>query len=172
MAVLCGMVPREEQKNFVKRIVETKNITPTTLYFDFYLARAMNQAQAGDLYMDLLAKWKDLLSLGLTTFPEGVDRSECHAWSASPNFEMLATFAGVQPLTPGFKKVLIRPLMQSLDNVQGSIPHWAGELQVDFVKTGNQLNGKVILPKEINGRLEWNGKVIELKPGENTISVM
>ncbi len=172
MAVLSGMVPREEQREFVKRIVETKNITPTTLYFDFYLARAMNQAQAGDLYMDLLAKWKDLLSLGLTTFPEGVDRSECHAWSASPNFEMLATFAGVQPLTPGFKKVLIRPLMQSLDKVQGSIPHWAGELQVDFVKTGNQLNGRVILPKGINGRLEWNGKVIELKPGENKISMM
>ena len=172
MAVLSGMVPREEQREFVKRIVETKNITPTTLYFDFYLARAMNQAQAGDLYMDLLSKWKDLLSLGLTTFPEGVDRSECHAWSASPNFEMLATFAGVQPLTPGFKKVLIRPLMQSLDKVHGSIPHWAGELQVDFVKTGNQLNGRVILPKDINGRLEWNGKVVELKPGENTISVM
>lgn len=61
--------------------------------------------------------------------------------------------------------------MQSLTKVQGSIPHWAGELQVDFVKTGNQLSGKIILPKEINGRLEWNGKVIELKSGENKISV-
>jgi uncharacterized protein (DUF2147 family) len=122
--------------------------------------------------MNLLAKWKDLLSLGLTTFPEGVDRSECHAWSASPNYEMLATFAGVQPAAPGFKKVVIRPLMQSLDNVQGNIPHWAGDLQVDFVKKGKQLIGKVILPKDITGRLEWNGKVIDLKSGENTISVM
>jgi hypothetical protein len=172
MAVLCGMIPKAEQRNFVKRIVDTENLTPTTLYFDFYLARAMNQAQAGDLYMSLLAKWKDLLSLGLTTFPEGVDRSECHAWSASPNYEMLATFAGVQPAAPGFKKVVIRPLMQSLDNVQGNIPHWAGDLQVDFVKKGKQLIGKVILPKDITGRLEWNGKVIDLKSGENTISVM
>ncbi|MEY4931016.1 MAG: hypothetical protein RI909_1740, partial [Bacteroidota bacterium] len=172
MAVLCGMVPKAEQRDFVKRIVETKDIIPTTLYFDFYLARAMNQAQAGDLYMDLLAKWKDLLSLGLTTFPEGVDRSECHAWSASPNFEMLATFAGVQPLTPGFKSVLIRPLMQSLDQVKGSIPHWAGDLQVDFVKKGKQLDGMIILPKGITGKLDWNGKLIELKSGENKISVM
>jgi len=170
MAVLCGMVPQAEQRDFVKRIMDTKDITPTTLYFDFYLARAMNKAQTGDLYMNLLSKWKDLLSLGLTTFPEGVDRSECHAWSASPNYEMLATFAGVQPAVPGFKKVSIRPLMQSLDNVKGSISHWAGELQVDFVKKGNKLTGKVILPKDITGRLEWNGKVIELKPGENVIS--
>jgi hypothetical protein len=172
MAILVGLVPQPEQRNFVKRIVETKELTPTTLYFDFYLARAMNQAQTGDLYMNLLSKWKSLLTLGLTTFPEGVDRSECHAWSASPNYEMLATFAGVQPAAPGFKKVVVRPLMQSLEKVQGSIPHWAGDLQVDFVKKGNQLTGKVILPKDITGRLEWNGKVMELKSGENNISVM
>lgn len=172
MAVLAGMVPPSDQRNFVKRIVETKELIPTTLYFDFYLARAMNQAQSGDLYMNLLAKWKGLLSLGLTTFPEGVDRSECHAWSASPNYEMLTTFAGVQPSAPCFKKVIVRPLMQSLDKVKGSIPHWAGELQVDFVKKGNQLTGKIVLPREITGNLEWNGKVIELKSGENVISVM
>lgn len=172
MAVLSGMVAPEEQRAFVNRVVETKDIIPTTLYFDFYLARAMNQAQAGDLYMELLSKWKDLLSLGLSTFPEGVDRSECHAWSASPNYEMLATFAGVQPMSPGFKKVMIRPLMQSLDNVKAIIPHWAGDLLVDFVKKGNKLTGKIILPKEISGSLEWNGKVTELKPGENKISVM
>jgi hypothetical protein len=172
MAVLCGMIPREEQKAFVKRIVEAKNITPTTLYFDFYLARAMNQAQAGDLYFDLLAKWKSLLSQGLTTFPEGVDRSDCHAWSASPNFEMLATFAGVQPLLPGFKKVLIRPQLQKLDKVSGSIPHWAGNLEVSFEKRNGRLSGVVNLPDKITGRLEWNGKVIELQPGENKITAL
>jgi len=171
LAVLCGMVPKEEQPDFVNRIVETKNITKTTLYFDFYLGRAMNQAQAGDLYLNLLDHWKDLLNVGLTTFPEGVDRSECHAWSASPDFEMLATFAGIQPQTPGFKKVLIRPLMQKLETVAGNIPHWAGELSVDFQKSGTQLSGKVTLPTSITGRLEWNGKVVELKSGENKILI-
>jgi len=171
LAVLCGMVPKEEQQDFVKRIVETRNITKTTLYFDFYLGRAMNQAQSGDLYLGLLGKWKELLNVGLTTFPEGVDRSECHAWSASPDFEMLATFAGIQPQTPGFKKVIIRPLLQKLETVKGSIPHWAGELTVDFQKNGTQLTGSVTLPPAITGRLEWNGKVVELKPGENKILV-
>jgi alpha-L-rhamnosidase len=171
MAVLCGIIPKEEQHDFVKRILETKSLTPTTLYFDFYLGRAINQAQSGDLYMTLLDKWKDLLALGLSTFPEGVDRSECHAWSASPDFEMLATFAGIQPQTPGFKKVLIRPQLQKLESVKGNIPHWAGDLGVDFKKTGTQLTGTVMLPASITGRLEWNGKVIELKSGENKILV-
>jgi len=171
LAVLCGIVPKEEQQSFMKRIVEDKKLTKTTLYFDFYLGRAMNQTQTGDLYLTLLNQWKELLNVGLTTFPEGVDRSECHAWSASPDFEMLATFAGIQPQTPGFKKVLIRPLLQKLETVTGSIPHWSGELEVDFKKKGNQLTGTVTLPSSITGRLEWNGKVVELKSGENRILV-
>jgi alpha-L-rhamnosidase len=171
LAVLCGIVPKEEQQSFMKRIVEDRKLTKTTLYFDFYLGRAMNQTQTGDLYFTLLNQWKELLNVGLTTFPEGVDRSECHAWSASPDFEMLATFAGIQPQTPGFKKVLIRPLLQKLETVIGSIPHWAGELAVDFKKNGNQLTGTVTLPSSITGRLEWNGKVVELKSGENKILV-
>ncbi len=171
LAVLCGLVPREEQADLLGRIVSNKGITQTTLYFDFYLARAMNQAGAGDLYYDLLSKWKDLLKLGLTTFPEGVARSECHAWSASPDFEMLATFAGIQPQIPGFKKVVIRPQLQKLDKVSGSMAHWAGKLEVSFEKKGKQLTGTVTLPPGITGRLEWEQKVIDLRPGENKIDV-
>jgi alpha-L-rhamnosidase len=171
MAVLCGLVPLPEQKDFLKRITAAKNIIPTTLYFDFYLGRAMSQAQAGDQYLALLGKWKNLLTTGLTTFPEGVDRSDCHAWSASPNFEMLATFAGIQPLAPGFKKVLIRPMLPQMTFVKGTVPHWAGNLAVDLKKKGNHLTGIITLPPEITGRLEWNGKVMELKSGDNPVTM-
>jgi hypothetical protein len=171
LAVLCGMMPRDQQQDLLKRIVANKAIVPTTLYFDFYLARAMNQAGAGDLYYDLLQHWKDELKMGLTTFPEGGNRSDCHAWSASPDFEMLATFAGIQPQVPGFKKVVIRPLLQKLNKVSGAIPHWAGKLEVAFQKTGDQLTGSVVLPEGITGRLEWGIKVVELKSGSNKIDV-
>jgi len=171
LAVLCGMMPKDEQLELLKRIVANKGIVPTTLYFDFYLARAMNQVGAGEMYYDLLNHWKDQLALGLTTFPEGVSRSDCHAWSASPDFEMLASFAGIQPQVPGFKKVVIRPLMQKLNKVSGSLPHWAGKLEVAFQKTGDQLTGSVALPEGITGRLEWGNKVVELKSGSNKIDV-
>ena len=164
-------MPKEEQAPLLKKLVTNKGITQTTLYFDFYLARAMNQAGAGDLYLDLLSKWKDLLKLGLTTFPEGVARSECNAWSASPDFEMLATFAGIQPQVPGFKKVIVKPLFQKLDWVRGSIPHWAGTLDVSLDRKGKQLIGTITLPPGITGRLEWGQGVMELKPGENTVQM-
>ena len=171
LAVLCGIMPRAEQEDLLRRIVANKSIVQTTLYFDFYLARAMNQVGAGDLYDDLLNHWRDLLKEGLTTFPEGDSRSDCHAWSASPDFEMLATFAGIQPQVPGFKKVVVRPLMQKLNKVSGSIPHWAGKLEVAFEKKGYQLTGSVVLPEGITGRLEWGDKVVELKSGGNQIDV-
>lgn len=172
LAVLCGIVSRDQQEDLLRRIVANKAIVQTTLYFDFYLARAMNQVGGGDLYYDLLNHWRDLLGSGLSTFPEGVNRSDCHAWSASPDFEMLATFAGIQPQVPGFKKVVVRPMMQKLDKVSGSIPHWAGKLEVNFVKKGKQLTGNVVLPDGITGRLEWGDKVVELKSGENVVEVV
>lgn len=171
LAILCGMLPREEQEKLLKRIVSNKGITQTTLYFDFYLGRAMSQAGAGGLYYDQLSKWKDLLKLGLTTFPEGVSRSDCHAWSASPDFEMAATLAGIEPQLPGFKKVLIRPQLQKLARVEATVPHWAGEIKVTLEKKGEGLVGSVKLPDGINGRFEWGGVVVDLVPGENVIRV-
>ncbi|CAN5144232.1 hypothetical protein BH09BAC3_BH09BAC3_24910 [soil metagenome] len=169
LAVLCELIPKAEQAAFLKRIIANKDITQTTLYFDFYLARAMNKAGVGDLYFDLLSKWKDYLTLGLTTFPEGVTRSECHAWSASPNFEMLALFGGVEPSSPGFKTVRVRPQLQKLDEVSGTVPHWAGEISFAFKKSGDRLTGQVTLPAGITGIFEWQGKNLVLVSGVNSI---
>ena len=171
LAILCGMMTKDEQEVLLKKITSAKNITPTTLYFDFYLGRAMNQAGTGSLYMSLLSKWKDLLSLGLTTFPEGVTRSDCHAWSASPDFEMLSTFAGIRPQVFGFRKVLIRPDMDALESVDASMAHWAGKITVRLEKKGKGVKGLVVLPPEITGRFEWGNSVVELKPGENEVLV-
>jgi alpha-L-rhamnosidase len=171
LAVLCGLMSREQQVDMLRRIVKNKGIVQTTLYFDFYLGRAMNQVGAGDLYFDLLDHWRTLLGRGLTTFPEGVSRSDCHAWSASPDFEMLASFAGIQPQGQGFKKVIVKPLLQKLDKIVCSMPHWAGKIDVILEKNGKQLKGSVVLPDGITGRLEWGSSKIDLVSGPNAIDI-
>ena len=52
-----------------------------------------------------------MLNRGLTTWAETADptRSDCHAWSASPNYDLLSIVAGIQPAAPGFKRVRIEP---------------------------------------------------------------
>jgi len=52
-----------------------------------------------------------MISNGLTTFAEKSDpsRSDCHAWSASPIYDLLATVCGIEQLRAGFKTVSIAP---------------------------------------------------------------
>lgn len=171
LAILCNMMPIKEQKDLLKIITNDNTITRTTLYFDFYLGRAMSQAEAGDQYHQLLEKWKALLKLGLTTFPEGMERSECHAWSASPDFEMLATICGIGPDAPGFEKILVKPQLDDGERVKGTVPHWSGKIEAEFTRTKNELRGRVVLPMGITGRLLWMDRELILRPGGNTINL-
>jgi hypothetical protein len=56
--------------------------------------------------------WRGMLDLGLTTVAETPEptRSDSHAWSAHPNYGLLATVLGVRPAKPGFKRVRIAPV--------------------------------------------------------------
>lgn len=171
LAILCDLVPANEQKDMIKILLNNNSLTKTTLYFDFYLGRAMNKAGAGDLYHQLLTRWKDLLSQGFTTFPEGVDRSDCHAWSASPDFEMLSTFCGVSPDAPGFEKVLVQPQLEDGEKAKGVVSHWAGKIEIDLTRVKNELRGRVVLPPGITGRLIWNEKEMVLKSGGQAVSI-
>jgi hypothetical protein len=58
-----------------------------------------------------------MLALGYTTFPEIPDinpRSDCHAWSASPNYQLLSIVCGIRPDHNGFKSVVINPSLLML----------------------------------------------------------
>jgi alpha-L-rhamnosidase len=49
-----------------------------------------------------------MLNRGLTTWAETADpttRSDCHAWSASPNYELFRTVLGIDSAAPGFRRV-------------------------------------------------------------------
>jgi hypothetical protein len=35
--------------------------------------------------------------------------SDCHAWGASPNYELFPTVLGIDSASPGFRRVVVRP---------------------------------------------------------------
>jgi alpha-L-rhamnosidase len=57
-----------------------------------------------------------MLELGLTTWAETAEptRSDDHAWSAHPNYDLLTLVAGIRPASPGFRTVLIAPHLGTL----------------------------------------------------------
>ncbi|RYG15015.1 MAG: alpha-L-rhamnosidase, partial [Chitinophagaceae bacterium] len=99
MAVLANALPENEQQNLILKTLKDETLSQATFYYRFYLNQAMKQAGLGKLYYGELKPWRDMIKTGLTTFAENPDpsRSDCHAWSASPNYDFLATICGITP---------------------------------------------------------------------------
>jgi len=171
LAVLSGCVEGEKARALVARLNTEPGLTQCTQYFRFYLLRAMKSVGLGDQYVSMLQPWHEMLARGLTTFAERPDptRSDCHAWSASPLYEFLATVCGVEPASPGFKTVRIEPHLGCLKHVQGVVPHPAGEIKVALTRAGNGIQGEITLPPGLGGEFLWQGKVIPLRPGTQTV---
>ncbi|MBN1999449.1 alpha-L-rhamnosidase, partial [candidate division KSB1 bacterium] len=171
-AVLTDMVPPEQQRTLIEKVLSDKDLVQCTFYFRFYLTRALNKVGLGGRYIEMLQPWRDMLDIGLTTFAERPEptRSDCHAWSASPNYEFFATVCGVTPASAGFKTVRIEPRLGPLLWVKGEMPHPQGRIKVALERVRKDgLKGIVELPDGIEGVIIWNGKEKEINAGVNEI---
>jgi alpha-L-rhamnosidase len=171
--VLTNTIPEKRQKEFVKKFMNDDSLIQPTMYFRFYLTQALKKTGLADHYLETLGLWEDMLQKGLTTFAENPDpaRSDCHAWSASPDYDFLATVAGIRPGSPGFKTVEIAPALGKLTFIKGQMPHPAGTIVFDLKRSGtNGISGEVILPEGLTGKFVWNGKSVDLK-GKTRIEV-
>ena len=146
-------------------------IPSATFYFRFYLARALEAAGRGDAYLSLLQPWRDLLDLGLTTWPEHPDpsRSDCHAWSAHPALDLLRLVAGIRPEAPGFSRVRIAPAPGALTTFSAVHPHPRGEIRVTYERTGTGLAASIELPQGIDGVLVWGQREYPLHAGAQRV---
>lgn len=163
MAVLTDAIPMADRKIVLQHILSDTSLSQATFYYRFYLTRALRQAGMADLYYSQLTPWRGMIDNGLTTFAENPDptRSDCHAWSASPNYDFLATLCGIRPAAPGFSAVAIEPALGELTEVKGSMPHPLGEIRVHLKRKGKDgLEGEISLPKGLQGTLRWKNQVI------------
>lgn len=173
-AILTDAVPVAQQKVLMQKVMADISLIQTTFYFKFYLFQALKKTGMADQFLPMLKPWHDMLAMGLTTFAENPEptRSDCHAWSAAPNYEFLSTVCGINPAAPGFQSVLITPYLGNLQFAEGAMPHPAGEIAVRFDKTPTGgLKGTVTLPAGLTGTLKWKGKTVVLKEGQQTVSL-
>lgn len=172
LAVLARAIEGAEARRLVNRLLTDSSMTQSTYYFRHYLHSAVNQVGEGDRYLDLLGEWDRMLAIGLTTWAETPDpsRSDCHAWSSSPNYELFRTVLGIESAAQGFNRVSIRPHPGKLTRVSGAIPHPKGEIAVSLKLDGQKLAAEVTLPAGVTGEFLWRGERRELKSGLNRLS--
>jgi alpha-L-rhamnosidase len=164
--VLTNTIPEKDQKEFTRRFMNDNSLIQPTMYFRFYLTQALKKTGLADSYLETLGLWNDMLQKGLTTFAENPDpaRSDCHAWSASPDYDFLATVAGIRPASPGFRTVDIEPALGSLTFIKGQMPHPSGIISYSLKRNGREgISGEIILPEGVTGKFIWKGKTIALK---------
>lgn len=177
LGVLFDVVPKESRQAAMENVLKIEpgakldDVLSASYYFRYYLARALDHAGMGDRYLDSLKPWRDLLPRHFSTWPEtpGDTRSDSHAWSAHPIYDLLTLVAGIQPESPGFKTVRIAPHLGSLPSLQATYPHPQGIIAVEYVKKGDALEAKVKLPGTLTGTFEYGGRSWKLSPGENRI---
>jgi hypothetical protein len=115
-----------------------------------------------------------MIANGLTTFAERPEpsRSDCHAWSASPIYDLLATVCGIEPESPGFKSVKIEPCLGALKFIKCKIPHPTGDISLNLKrKERGGIEGEIVLPKGLSGHFSWHGKTKRLKAGKQIIDI-
>jgi hypothetical protein len=173
-ALLSNSIPKINEKVVMEKVLNDNSLIQATFYFKFYLTQALKKVGMCERYQGTLQPWRDMIDIGLTTFAEKEEptRSDCHAWSASPNYDFLATICGIMPDAPGFEEVLVQPALGILDDVEGKMPHPNGEIKVSIRRKGKSgIEGEVTLPENINGRFVWNGKTVPLKGGKQLVSL-
>jgi alpha-L-rhamnosidase len=114
-----------------------------------------------------------MLALGLTTWAEQPEstRSDSHAWSAHPNYDLLTVVAGIRPASPGFCTVIIEPSLRALQHVAATMPHPNGEIKVEYTNKNSAVDAAVSLPTGISGELLWRGKTYRLHEGAQNIEL-
>jgi hypothetical protein len=182
MGVLLDVVPKRAQKGVMRAVLSHTppapvpppgEFSPASVYFRFYVARALDHAGLSDLYLDSLGPWRGMLDIGLTTFAETAEptRSDDHAWSAHPDYDLLTLVAGIRPGSPGFRTVFVEPHPSALTEIAATMPVPAG----DIVERGRLSNGAwdfdISLPAGLTGTFRWAGRSIALGPGPNHIEV-
>jgi len=138
---------RMNPADYMKFDAET-DIVAAQPFFCKFLHDAIVHASRRDLLAELCLKWWPQIARGNTTFEEywsgpAGEASRCHAWSATPTYDLTTQVLGVRPLEPGYHKVAIHPHFGKLAKLAGRIPTPHGMIEASFERDGT---GTITIP--------------------------
>jgi alpha-L-rhamnosidase len=184
LGIWLDVIPKEQQQEVLQKILSASDskfsassplpaMTLATYYFRYYLARALEHVGLGDQYLELLGPWHQMVMLGLSTWAESPEptRSDSHAWSAHPNFDLLTIVAGIHPQTPGFETVRLEPHLGQLTHVEAGMPTPKGMIEVKYTRANGRIDAEVSLPPNVGGELVTDGQQFKLHQGKQTLQL-
>lgn len=133
-AVLNGLAYGDKAKTALQHAWEEEDVLKVTFSTSYEWFRALEKVGMYSMTEKDMELWKGLPALGCTTCPEtpGDTRSDCHAWSALPIYEMVRTMAGISPEGAGWQKARIHPNMDYIPDLEGTVVTPKGTVRFSY----------------------------------------
>ncbi len=150
-----GIVP-EEQVPFVVEFIKSRGMA-CSVYGAQYLLEALYESGEAQYALDLMTaphdrSWPNMMELGSTITLEAWDLKYKknldwnHAWGAAPANIIPRYVVGVQPLSPGFKTIKIKPQIGNLEFIRAQVPTIRGPVSVVVEQNKNEYRLQVDIP--------------------------
>ncbi len=142
-AVLYDVCPKEKAEGIMTAILEDGTLTQPQPFFMHFVFEALEKTGLFEKYgFALMRKWQKLIDEcagGLKEVWGGFDCDYCHAWSATPTYQMISKVLGIVPTKEGYTKIKLKPQLGDLAWAEGSVPTPCGMLYVRHEKQGGQI---------------------------------
>jgi alpha-L-rhamnosidase len=214
LVIACGVAPATRWASILATILDDERLVltqtgdsdPTVTPFDeerqvvmaqpficHHLHRSLSKAAAHHSLLEhIRQRWGPWDASGEPTFWElwrlGEATSTCHAWSATPTFDLSAEVLGIAPIIPGFRRFRVAPHPAGLLWAEGVFPSPCGDITVAWRQAEDRFEltlttpagavAEVELPAsltptgwrrvEVDGRAPSAG-ILEVGPGTHRI---
>jgi len=187
LALAFNLVPDNNKASVIAHI-RARGMA-CSVYGTQFLLDALYNANEADYGLQLLTStdkrsWYNMLRTGSTMTTEAWDtdyknnQDWNHAWGAAPANIIVRKLMGIEPLSPAFQTIQIKPQPGRLNSAQLQLSTLYGKINVAFNKTAAQFQLKtsippnttavVYLPKQTeNDQLLLNGKSLKATPEGN-----
>ena len=158
-ALAFGLVPEDHVPD-VNRFLEERGMRCSVFGAQFLL-EAFGEANNGDAIVNLLTSqddrsWAHMIydvQSGMTTeaWDNAIKPNQDwnHAWATAPANIIPRYLFGVRPLEPGFRKILIKPLLIGcMEDASLAVPTKHGVIKVDYTAESGKNRFKVIVPND------------------------
>lgn len=151
-AVLNDVFTENEAIEAMKHTLDG-SLFPCTLPVVFYQLRALEKTGLYENANKIFDRWRQMLKKNLTTCLEhdfdDHNRSDCHAWSSIPLYEMTSVILGVRPASPGFESIHFQPEPCGLSWAKGRVVTPRGTVKISWTMKDGVMDKEIQLPDSI-----------------------
>lgn len=168
-AVLNKMQEGHTAAELLERALTGKGVVSYSFSTSFEIFKALRLAGNYHLAKGIFKQWKELPGKGCTTCPEVPvnSRSDCHAWSAQPIYELIHHILGVQIEEPGWERISLKPHLSFVNDLKGQLITPKGLLRFQIEKQQDAIYADIYIPMGMKAYyISREGSEMPLNMGE------